>query len=114
MALQLRGPEGAMHMATLRPQTLQNMQMHADKEHKKHARSCSCLALLGITRCSLKSTALAGLTARLQPRSVRALARVSNDEDSDEDLIDWEEDDDGLEVEEFENVTITTAVEDDG
>jgi len=110
MALQLKGLEGAMHIAALPSQSLRHAACY--KKHKKHARICSLPALLDSTR----SYPMMGPRTE-QPAerfcSVRALAMASPDEDSDEDLVDWGEDDDGLDVEEFDNVTIRLDEKDD-
>lgn len=111
MALQLKGLEGVMHIAALSPHSLRHAACY--KKHKKYALICSLPALLDNTMSSLTMCPISEQPAR-RFRSVRALARASPDEDSDEDLMDWEEDEDGLEVEEFDNVTIKTGVEDGG
>jgi hypothetical protein len=98
-----------MHVAVTPPSLHVNLHASQIKQHYIANRpalhlNTSCALTTGLERISRSHT-----------RSVRALARVSaGDEESEEDLADWEEDDDGLDVEEFENVTITTDLEDNG
>lgn len=93
-----------MHVAALPPPSLRHV----------HALICTRPTPLDSIRRPLILTPLIRQAAGLNPRNVRVLARVNPDEDSDEDLMDWEEDDDGLEIAEFDDVTITTDVEDNG
>jgi hypothetical protein len=111
MAPQIKGLEGTMHIAALPPQSLRHAACY--KKHKKHVLICSPRALLD-NKMSYFNMGLRTEQPARRSYSVRTLARASPDEDSDEEFLDWEEDDDGLEVEEFDNVTIKNDVKDDG
>ena len=104
MVVLLRGLESVMHVATLPSKSLRHV----------HALKCSRPAPLVSLRCSVIITPSIRRHGGLHTRNVRALARGTPDEDSDDDLVDWEDEDDGLEIAEFDNVTITTDVENDG
>ncbi len=108
IVLELRGFEGAMHIATLPPKSLRNA-MHGYKNQQQVGS-----ALLDNTRRSLVMALMSRQPARVRSRSIRAFAGISADEDFDEDVADWEGDEDDLDVEEFDNVTITTDAQDDG